>query len=69
MNPDRLEVFDETHVMDRATVERLLARSLPDADVKRPLWEFDVEQRPAILHERARRWGTPSPDDFDPEYH
>lgn len=57
-------------VMDRAAVERLLARSLPDADIKRPLWEFDPEQRPAILHERARRWGAPTgEDDFDPEYH
>lgn len=38
--------------------------------ILRPLWEFKPEERKAILHERAKRFGVPdAQDDFDPEYH
>lgn len=60
---------DETHILTPDAVARLLLRSLSDEEVKRPLWEFAPVERRAVLHERARRWGTPGEDDFDPEYH
>lgn len=45
-------------------------RGVADTYVLRPLWEFAPEQRRAVLHERARRFGVPdAKDDFDPEYH
>jgi hypothetical protein len=48
------------------------ARALFRADietVRRPLWEFPPEARTAVLHERRVRFGIPTQDDFDPEYH
>ncbi|QAX93283.1 hypothetical protein HOV11_gp27 [Streptomyces phage Vash] len=48
------------------------ARALRDAEdvtVASPLWEFPPEARLAVLHERRVRFGVPSADDFDPEYH
>lgn len=39
-----------------------------DGAVRAPLWEYPPEARRAVLHERARRFGTPTADDFDPEY-
>jgi hypothetical protein len=51
-------------------LRRETLRWAADEYVSRPLWEFKPEERRAILHERARRWGTPNgEDDFDPEYH
>ena len=47
------------------------ARALRGADdetVRRPLWEFPVEAVKAVQHERRRRFGVPTDDDFDPEY-
>jgi hypothetical protein len=32
-------------------------RALPDVDIKRPLWEFTPAERPAVIHERRRRFG------------
>lgn len=53
--------------------ERALAttvlRRLPDEDVKRPLWLWRPEMVPFVLTERRRRFGVPTRDDFDPEYH
>jgi hypothetical protein len=41
-----------------------------DDYLRRPLWEFRPEARPAVMHERAKRWGVPDAEnDFDPEYH
>jgi hypothetical protein len=49
---------------------RELVRGLSDDALLRPLWEFPVTQRKAVLAERARRWGAPESDqDFDHEYH
>lgn len=41
----------------------------PDDVIRAGLWEFEPFERLAVLHERRVRWGVPSPDDFDPEYH
>lgn len=41
-----------------------------DAFIRRPLWEFAPDERKAVLHERAKRFGVPDANqDFDPEYH
>jgi len=47
---------------------RVLARATDDV-VSRPLWELSPGLRPLFLAERRRRFGVPSADDFDPEYH
>ncbi|QAX94727.1 hypothetical protein HOV12_gp27 [Streptomyces phage Lilbooboo] len=44
-------------------------RGASDDAVKAPLWQYPPEARRAVLSERARRFGVPSADDFDPEYH
>lgn len=44
-------------------------REAHDGTVKLPLWDYPPEARRAVLSERARRFGTPTADDFDPEYH
>lgn len=44
-------------------------RGATDETVKAPLWEFPPEARLAVLHERRVRFGVPTEDDFDPEYH
>jgi hypothetical protein len=49
-------------------VKAVLARAA-DEYVRAPLWDFHPYYRPHVLHERAKRFGVPSPDDFDPEYH
>lgn len=37
--------------------------------VRTPLWEFPPRAANAVLHVRRRRFGVPTADDFDPEYH
>lgn len=44
-------------------------RETDDETVKRPLWEFPPDARLAVLHERRVRFGVPTEEDFDPEYH
>jgi hypothetical protein len=44
-------------------------RFATDETVKLPLWDFSPGMRLAVLHERARRFGIPTTDDFDPEFH
>ncbi|QAY26952.1 hypothetical protein SEA_SHAWTY_27 [Streptomyces phage Shawty] len=44
-------------------------RGTADENVRRPLWEYPPEARLAVLHERRVRFGVPTGDDFDPEYH
>ncbi|CAA07128.1 gp4a [Lomovskayavirus C31] len=44
-------------------------RTASDDAVKAPLWQYPPEARRAVLSERARRFGIPTADDFDPEYH
>ncbi|QAX94023.1 hypothetical protein SEA_EURATIS_28 [Streptomyces phage Euratis] len=44
-------------------------RGAEDVTVSSPLWGFPPEARLAVLHERRVRFGVPSRDDFDPEYH
>jgi len=39
-----------------------------DALIRRPLWEFSPEQRPAVLHERRRRFQIDDEPIGDPEY-
>ncbi|RKN09632.1 hypothetical protein [Streptomyces radicis] len=34
-----------------------LLRALPDAGIRRPLWEFAPGDRKAVIHERKRRFG------------
>lgn len=40
-----------------------------DEAVGAPLWQYPPEARLAVLHERRARFGVPTADDFDPEYH
>jgi hypothetical protein len=62
-------VYDETHILNADALARITLRQAADEDVRRPLWEFPPNERRAVLHERARRWGAPNgEDDFDPEY-
>jgi hypothetical protein len=44
-------------------------RNASDDAVKAPLWQYPPEARLAVLTERRRRFGVPTRDDFDPEYH
>ncbi|XUZ27360.1 hypothetical protein ACQVDT_21495 [Streptomyces sp. RMIT01] len=47
-------------------------RALRDTDddtVNAPLWDYPPEARTAVLRERRIRFGVPTADDFDPEYH
>jgi hypothetical protein len=44
-------------------------RGASDDAVKAPLWQYPPEARLAVLHERRARFGVPTADDFDPEYH
>lgn len=44
-------------------------KAAEDATVKSPLWMFPPEAAAAVLHERRVRFGVPTADDFDPEYH
>ncbi|CAD80128.1 gp4a [Streptomyces phage phiBT1] len=57
--------------MSAATPEAwaLVMRGASDEAVRAPLWQYPPEGRRAVLSERARRFGTPTADDFDPEYH
>jgi hypothetical protein len=44
--------------------------SLSDETIRRPLWEFTPDERPAVIHERRRRnilQGDPEPSG-DSEY-
>jgi hypothetical protein len=50
------------------TLKRVM-RSASDGAVRAPLWAYPPYTRPAVLHERRRRFGVPTADDFDPEYH
>jgi hypothetical protein len=52
----------------RATAVRIL-KGADDDYLRQPLWEFHPYYVPHILHERRVRFGVPSADDFDPEYH
>jgi hypothetical protein len=52
----------------RATMVRIL-KGADDNYVRLPLWNFHPYYRAHVLHERARRFGVPTADDFDPEYH
>lgn len=54
---------DATHVTPFAAALRIL----PDVDIKRPLWEFTPAERPAVIHERRRRFGVDE-ETGDPEY-
>lgn len=44
-------------------------RGASDEAVRAPLWKYPPEARRAVLSARARRFGVPTRDDFDPEYH
>jgi hypothetical protein len=52
----------------RANVARFL-KGADDAYIRRPLWEFRPSYRAHVIHERRVRFGVPTADDFDPEYH
>lgn len=52
----------------RAIVVRIL-KGADDTYVRQPLWEFHPANVPHVLHERRVRFGVPTQDDFDPEYH
>lgn len=44
--------------------------TLPDADIRRPLWEFTPAERPHVIHERRRRFpGAFESEEIDPTYH
>lgn len=40
-----------------------------EESVRAPLWLYPPEARLAVLRERRVRFGVPTADDFDPEYH
>jgi hypothetical protein len=42
-----------------------LLRWLPDVDIQRPLWEFTPAERPAVIHERRRRFGVDDEAGFE----
>lgn len=52
----------------RQTARRMLAAA-SDNYLRLPLWDFHPYYRPLILSERRRRFGVPTQEDFDPEYH
>jgi hypothetical protein len=58
-----MQVIDESHVVSFADMLTIL----PDVDIKRPLWEFTPAERPAVIHERRRRFGVYE-EVGDPEY-
>lgn len=41
--------------------------ALPDAEIKRPLWDYTPEERPHVIHQRRRRFGV-FEEMGDPEY-
>lgn len=43
-------------------------RSASDELIRRPLWEFSADERPAVLHERRRRFKIDDEPVGDPEY-
>jgi hypothetical protein len=57
--------------LEAATPEAwaLVMRGASDEAVRAPLWQYPPEARLAVLHERRRRFGVPTRDDIDPEYH
>lgn len=57
--------------LEAATPEAWVSvmRGASDEAAKAPLWQYPPEARPAVLRERRVRFGVPTADDFDPEYH
>jgi hypothetical protein len=45
-----------------------LLRGASDAEIRRPLWEFPPEARPAVQHERRARFQMDDEPIGDPEY-
>lgn len=43
-------------------------RGASDEEIRRPLWTFRPEVRPAVLHERRRRFQIDDEPVGDPEY-
>jgi hypothetical protein len=52
----------------RVNVVKFL-KGADDAYIRQPLWNFHPDNRAHVLHERRVRFGVPTADDFDPEYH
>jgi hypothetical protein len=53
----------------RTNVVKIILKGADDAYVRQPLWNFPPSYRAHVLHERRVRFGVPTADDFDPEYH
>jgi hypothetical protein len=52
-----------------ARVVRAALRVATDNTIRQPLWNFHPSYRAHVIHERRVRFGVPTADDFDPEYH
>ena len=47
----------------------VILRSAEDEALRQPLWNWPPILVPLVQHERRVRFGVPTDDDFDPEYH
>lgn len=60
--------MSNTHIPGSALTDfPKLLRVLPDEAIRLPLWEYAPSGRPAVIHERRRRFGVDE-ECGDPEY-